>query len=212
MTLKVKICGMKDPENIREVSSLRPDFMGFIFFKHSPRYVSETFTMPVMEKSVCKTGVFVNEQVDHILEIRKKYKLDYVQLHGNESVSVCERLKTEGAGVIKVLHVDEAFDFGYTRDYEKVTDFFLFDTKGKNLGGNGVRFNWKLLYNYNQHVPFFLSGGISPENVTAIRELKGMNMVGVDVNSGVEMEPGYKNVNQVKQVIEILKSEAWITQ
>jgi phosphoribosylanthranilate isomerase len=154
--------------------------------------------------SIKKVGVFVNETTERIKKFVSVAKLDYVQVHGGESAAQCEELRSEGIGVIKVFSVDDGFDFNQTRDYESSSDFFLFDTKGKYYGGNASVFDWNVLHRYNQKVPFFLSGGLTPENVELIGDLKSMNIHALDINSGVEISPAVKSMEKIKEVYAIL--------
>ena len=169
--MKLKICGMKYPDNMLEVGSLRPDYMGFIFWEKSARYFDGT--MPELPKSIRKTGVFVNESISVIEEKVTKYDLQAVQLHGQESVEFCTELKTKFGleiQIIKVFSADENFDFSVLKPFESVCDYFLFDTKGKLPGGNGITFNWQILRHYKLTKPFFLSGGIGLEEIENIKK------------------------------------------
>jgi phosphoribosylanthranilate isomerase len=202
MNVKLKICGMRYPVNILEVGALRPDFMGFIFYNQSPRFVTDDFKIPSgLPESINRVGVFVNESFETILKAVDRYALNFVQLHGNESVILCEKLKQTNIGVIKVFSIDQDFDFRTVNPYKKVVDFFLFDAKGKYYGGNAVPFDWNLLKQYDQEVPFFLSGGISLKNISQVLQLKDMNLYGVDVNSGVELNPGVKDVDKISELL-----------
>jgi phosphoribosylanthranilate isomerase len=207
MDLKLKVCGMRDAENIFQITSLHPDYMGFIFYVHSPRYVGGDFEIPDnFPASIKRVGVFVNESIEKILETVDRYQLDYVQLHGNEPVELCHSIKNSSIGVIKVFSVDDTFDFKITVDYQKAVDFFLFDTKGKHYGGNAVAFDWNILKGYDQKVPFFLSGGLTPENISGIDSLRGMNIQALDVNSGIETSPGLKSEKRLKDLQTELKN------
>ena len=204
-SIALKVCGNRD--NITEVASLNPDYMGFIFYEPSPRCVGVGFNMPTeLPKSVKKVGVFVNEEVEVIKRIATDLKLDFVQLHGSEPVADCQTLKRFGVGVIKVFSIDTTFDFKTTIPYEHVVDYFLFDTKGKFYGGNAIPFDWNLLVNFHQRVPFFLGGGLTQENISGIRNLSTMNLYAIDVNSGVEDSAGNKNTGRIEAVIKILNS------
>ncbi|HLZ17446.1 MAG TPA: phosphoribosylanthranilate isomerase [Cyclobacteriaceae bacterium] len=199
---------MRDQVNILQVANLKPDFMGFIFYPKSNRFVGEDFMMPGnFPVQIKRVGVFVNESTPLILQQAQKNRLDYVQLHGDESPGDCAQLKKSEIGVIKVFSVDQSFDFTETKLYQAHVDFFLFDTKSENYGGSGKSFDWKLLNQYDQQVPFFLSGGISPETIHDIGSLKGMNLSAVDVNSGTEVAPGLKDIAKVKSIKEILNSK-----
>lgn len=196
--MKLKICGMKYPENIIEVGSILPDYMGFIFYEKSARYFDGT--IPELIKTIKKTGVFVNQSLEEILEKIKKYDLQAVQLHGEESVAFCQELKNTidpKIEIIKVFSADENFDFEIIKPFEAVCDYFLFDTKGKLPGGNGTTFDWTILKKYNSKKPFFLSGGIGIKELKAIEEISKSNLpiYAVDINSKFEIEPGLKNKN-----------------
>lgn len=197
-SIKLKVCGNRD--NITEVASLKPDYMGFIFYEPSPRYVGNNFVMPELPKSIKKVGVFVNEEVEVIKKIVSDFKLDFVQLHGSESVEDCKSLRQLGIGVVKVFSIDPTFDFNTTIQYEAVSDYFLFDTKGKFYGGNATSFDWNLLHNYNQRVPFFLGGGLTIENIFGVKDILNMNMHAIDINSGVEEAPARKSILKIQAV------------
>jgi phosphoribosylanthranilate isomerase len=208
MKLKLKICGLREAENIQQVAQLSPDFMGFIFYKKSPRFVSPDFVRPSnISTSIQKIGVFVNEEVAEVFRISKHYNLNGVQLHGSEPVQDCKVLKDSGLVVIKVFSIDDEFDFQSVTAYKSVVDYFLFDTKGKAHGGNGYSFNWKKLAEYDQEIPFFLSGGLSTENIVGVKDLSGMNLIGLDVNSGVEVSPGLKDVSKIESLVKILNDQ-----
>lgn len=188
---------MKYPDNILEVGSLLPDYMGFIFWEKSARYFDGT--MPELPKSIKKTGVFVNESIPVILKKTEKYNLQAIQLHGHESPEFCSELKTKlvaSIEIIKVFSADENFDFSVLKPFEAVCDYFLFDTKGKLPGGNGTTFDWQILKNYSSTKPFFLSGGIGIEELDAVTEILKTNLpiYAIDINSKFEIEPGLKNI------------------
>ncbi len=198
MKIKLKICGMKYPDNILEVGSLLPDYMGFIFWEKSARYFDGI--IPELPKTIQKVGVFVNESTEVILTKTQKYDLQAIQLHGNESVEFCSELKKQLSNkieIIKVFSADENFDFEVIKPFEPVCHYFLFDTKGKLPGGNGTTFDWSILKKYPSKKPFFLSGGIGINELNAIEEIAKTNLpiYGVDVNSKFEIEPGLKNKN-----------------
>mgnify|MGYP003608595783 CR=1 FL=1 len=196
--MKLKICGMKYPENITEVGSLLPDYMGFIFWEKSARYFDGI--IPDLPKSIKKVGVFVNQSQEEILSKISKYDLQTIQLHGHESVEFCQELKNKidpKIELIKVFSADENFDFEVVKPYESVCDYFLFDTKGKLPGGNGTTFDWRILKQYNSTKPFFLSGGIGLEEIEIIKEISKTNLpiYAIDVNSKFEIEAGLKDKN-----------------
>jgi phosphoribosylanthranilate isomerase len=204
--MKLKVCGMRQSENIQQLLKLEPDFMGFIFFERSKRFAPDLDKELLLgfPETTKKVGVFVNAPIQQVKEKVRQYKLDYVQLHGDESVEYVGELFAIGIKVIKVLSVGEEFDFDQLKPYKGLVDFFLFDTKGKERGGNGVVFNWEVLNNYPYDVPYLLSGGIDLENVKDIAGLK-VQPYAIDVNSKFELEPGLKDIEQVKMLKEILK-------
>lgn len=204
--MKVKVCGMREPENIRQVAGLSPDYMGFIFYPESKRFVGDTFTMPPDIGIVKKTGVFVNESYDHIVQKITAYNLDALQLHGEETGGFCARLKKHPVEVIKAFGIDKQFDFNSTEAYLDVTDFFLFDTKTAAHGGSGVSFDHHLLEKYPWKKPFFLSGGINPDNLNEILKMEDRRLYGVDLNSGFETKPGIKDINKLAKAINTIKS------
>ena len=196
--MKLKICGMKYPDNILEVSQLLPDYMGFIFWKKSSRFFDSE--IPNLPKSIQKVGVFVNDTLEEIITKIKKYDLNLIQLHGNESVAFCESLKDEKVKIIKVFSGNDDFDFSILEPVETVCDYFLFDTKGKLPGGNGIVFDWKVLEKYPSTKPFFLSGGIGIDEIQSIQELLKTDLPihAIDINSKFEIEPGLKNIQLLK--------------
>lgn len=208
-TMKIKICGMKYPENILEVSQLLPDYMGFIFWKKSVRYFDGQ--LPNLPKSIKKVGVFVNQKQDEIIHKIITYDLQAVQLHGQESAAFCEELKnalTVPIEIIKVFSVTDTFNFNVLKPFESVCDYFLFDTKGRLPGGNGTTFDWKLLENYPSSKPFFLSGGIGMNEISRIIEIRKTNLplYAIDINSKFEIEAGLKNIKIIQDLLSLLKN------
>jgi phosphoribosylanthranilate isomerase len=200
--VKIKICGMRDSKNIMEVSALHPDYLGFIFYDKSPRYVGEEFIMPTeLSPNINRVGVFVNHNLEDVIAKVEKYKLKFVQLHGDESIDYCSKLKERGVGIIKVFRIDDSFDFSRTINFESVVDYFLFDTKGKYYGGNAIPFGWSILENYNHKIPFFLSGGLQASNISEINKFNSWNIHAIDLNSGVEDSPAIKNINKIKEIL-----------
>ena len=200
--MKLKICGMKYQANIQEVAALQPDYLGFIFYEKSPRFCNGE--LPEIPNTIAKVGVFVNAPLSEILNKIKAYNLQLVQLHGEESPEICEVLRLINIKVIKTFSIDDTFDFETLRPYEPVCDYFLFDTKGKHYGGNGTTFNWEILKKYPSQKPFFLSGGIGFEEISKLKQLN-LPIYALDVNSKFETEPGLKNSNACKKIIQILK-------
>ena len=205
--LKLKVCGMRDPENILEVANIAPDFMGFIFYDRSPRYVGDNFKMPEFSEVTKKVGVFVNESTDVMIDTSNKFRLDFLQLHGHESVDQCRELKRAGVGIIKVFSMDNQTDLDLTLPFASVADYFLFDTRGKYYGGNSTTFDWGILNQYHGEVPFFLSGGITPEHIEEVKQIGHSQLWAIDVNSGVEIRPAFKDVEKVKAIRTTLNSK-----
>lgn len=207
MKVKLKICGMKFPENIQEIALLEPDFLGFIFYEGSGRNYTEN-TIVSLTDSIKKVGVFVNERQDKIIQIIQKHHLNYIQLHGNETESYCLELINQlnhnqlNTKIIKAFSFDDSFDFQRLTNFQ-IVDYFLFDTKGKLPGGNGTKFNWQILENYKLEKPYFLSGGIGLEDVESIQEFlktpASKYCFALDVNSQFEIEAGLKNKEKLQQ-------------
>ncbi len=207
MKVKLKICGMKFPENIQEIALLQPDFLGFIFYENSARNYTENSIVSLPD-SIKKVGVFVNERQDKIIQIIQKHHLNYIQLHGNETESYCLELINQlnhnqlNTKIIKAFSVDDSFDFQRLTNFQ-IVDYFLFDTKGKLPGGNGTKFNWQILDNYHLEKPYFLSGGIGIEDISTIAAFlktpASKYCFALDVNSQFEVEPGLKNKEQLQQ-------------
>jgi phosphoribosylanthranilate isomerase len=206
--MKIKICGMKIPENILAVAALQPDFIGFIFYHKSPRFAEplDIATLNALPQSIKKIGVFVNENMENILTFVYKYKLDGVQLHGTELVGMCKELRESGLIVIKAFPIAEAYNFKVTKPYEGACDYFLFDTKTDAYGGSGLKFNWKMLDEYKGQTPFLLSGGIAADDAEAILKIEHPKFVGIDLNSKFEIKPGLKNIDLLKTFILELKN------
>ena len=203
--MKIKVCGLRDAENLRQIADLNPDFVGFIFYDQSPRFVGEDLdeeAVKALPRSIRKVGVFVNASPDYILRSVKKYNFQYVQLHGNETPDYCRSLQNRGINIIKAFRVDSSFNFSMLNNFKAQCDFFLFDAKGDQPGGNGVTFDWTILNRYDNEKPFFISGGIGLDNLDQLSQLKGMKLYGVDVNSQVETTPGLKDVLKVKKLID----------
>jgi len=203
----VKVCGMKYPGNIQAVAALHPDFMGFIFYTKSPRFAEPLSleTLAAIPASIKKIGVFVNEDLENILTVVYKYKLNGVQLHGSEMVSMCAQLKEAGLIVIKAFPIAEAINFIPAKRYEGVCDYFLFDTKTDAYGGSGLKFNWEMLDEYSGETPYFLSGGIAADDVEAILKINHPKFAGIDLNSKFEIRPGEKSVELLSVFLEKLR-------
>lgn len=200
--IRLKICGLRSPENAGIVLPFHPDYIGFIFYKKSPRYVGDDHRWIRhldLEGSVQKVGVFVNEPVEKIEEICRQTGINIVQLHGREKPENCAKLREKDFQVIKVFPVSDNFSFDVIEEYTASVDYFLFDASGKYLGGNGIPFDWSLLEKYPLQVPFFLSGGIGPENIGNVYFLDHPELFAVDVNSRLESGPGIKDAGLLKE-------------
>jgi phosphoribosylanthranilate isomerase len=205
--LRIKVCGMKYTQNRQEVEKLDVDFLGYIFYAPSKRFVGETPEPGLFNSEKPKVGVFVDENAFEILALAKNLGFEWVQLHGKENPKTCQMLKRQGLKIIKAFSVDENFDFEITLPYEKVANYFLFDTKTENHGGSGQKFNWKILEKYVGHIPFFLSGGIGLDDAESILNVNHPKLTGVDVNSGFEDEPGLKNIEKLEKFIAEIKTK-----
>lgn len=196
---------MKFTGNREAVEKLPVDLLGYIFYPASKRYVGENPDTGLFNSAKSMVGVFVNENIYEILGLSKNLGFDVVQLHGKENPKTCEILKKQGLKIIKAFSVDEKFKFEKTVPYIGAADYFLFDTKTKQHGGSGKKFNWEMLDKYNGETPFFLSGGINPEDAEAVKKLNHEQLAGIDLNSGFENAPGEKNVEKLKEFIEKIK-------
>lgn len=206
--MKIKVCGLKYNENINAIKVFKPDFVGFIFYEKSKRFVGfENEVLTFSSNEINKVAVFVNESKEIVEHIANKYSFKYLQLHGDETPSYCEKLKNNGFVIIKAFGVDDDFDFSTLAEYVPKVDYFLFDTKTKNYGGSGKVFDWEILDKYHLAKPFFLSGGIGLENIDDILKIKHPFLYAIDVNSKFEIEPGLKDLDKCQQVINKLKAK-----
>ena len=250
----IKVCGMRDADNIREVDALGIDLMGFIFWPKSSRYVSHgrcvnhggsvshgdyprdssaAKVMGAVPVIHCKrVGVFVDEDIEQVRRIADDYALDYIQLHGSESPDYIRQLKAattphpsrggmavdrDGACIIKAFNIATADDLSQTKTYEGLADYFLFDTKGKSVGGNGEKFDWSILSAYDGNTPFLLSGGIGPDDAERVKAFvrgdffdkrsgkaerqSAAKCIGIDLNSRFEIAPGLKDVAALRRFL-----------
>lgn len=200
--IKLKVCGMRD--NIDEVVSVQPDLLGFIFYDKSPRFVDD---LPVeklkdLPVSIEKVGVFVNADLDYVIQMVQKYDLQYAQLHGDESVSYCDELYKKGISIIKVFGGNKDLSIDRLAAYAPVIDFYLFDTRTDKYGGTGHKFDWKRLKDLKLQKPIFLSGGIDLNNIDDMKEISELDIYAIDVNSKFEVSPGLKDVDLLKQLRE----------
>lgn len=198
----IKVCGLIDKVQIEQLDQIESiNWLGTIFYMKSKRYIDKVSGRVVNSK---KVGVFVDEDIHQIKALAKKNQLDILQLHGNEDSSVCLELRNQYT-IIKAFGIDEAFDFDLLKEYHGAVDYFLFDTKTSEHGGSGKVFNWKLLQKYEMEIPFLLSGGINLESINDLLKFKHPAFVGIDVNSGFELAPGNKNIEQIEKFVKELK-------
>ena len=202
--LSLKVCGMK--HNTLEVAQLKPDYLGFIFFEKSKRNYDKAH-IEILPEGIQKVGVFVDASIEFVIDKIKQFQFDVIQLHGSETPEYCKRLQTDSKVELwKVFSIKDHFDFSVLEAYEAVIDKFLFDTKGKEKGGNGHTFDWSVLQDYPSQKPFMLSGGIGLDEISAVNELKktALPLAGIDVNSKFEDEPGLKNIDLLKSLVKDL--------
>ena len=211
--MQVKVCGLKHPNNIEAILAAKADFVGFIFYEKSSRFVGEDFSLAAISnfpKEIKKVGVFVDAPQSYILSKVALYQLDFVQLHGKETSKMCQSLQQKGVKIIKTFPVKIASDFALCTEYEAFCDFFLFDTKGEKHGGNGVKFDWGILESYKGKLPIFLSGGIDENDAQevkkAVAKFKQLNIKVIDINSKFETAPALKNADKVAHFIKEIKN------
>ena len=208
MKPKIKICGLRDLENIRDVLVLRPDYIGFIFHPGSKRFIGQLDAGGVAElHGVKKTGVFVDSEINEVKIAIRQYGLQAVQLHGSEPVAYCAELKDHGVEIIKAFGIHARFSWIKVVEYENVADYYLFDTQSAQHGGTGIRFDWALLGGYASNKPFFLSGGINAENIPDALRLGDSRLYALDLNSKFETEPGIKDIALLRQTIQTIDDE-----
>lgn len=204
----IKVCGMRNADNIRAVEALGVDWMGFIFHPKSPRYVN---TVPdYLPKDVKRVGVFVDENPDVVSQRVKEFGLSIVQLHGSEDARYIGRIRSlcPGITVVKVLNIATAHDLEQATPYFGMADYLLFDTKAKLAGGNGTQFDWSILDSYNGTLPFILSGGIGPHDAERINTFRHPMMAGIDLNSRFESSPGFKDTDALKSFLTDLDTDS----
>lgn len=203
-SLKIKVCGLKDANNMAEIDKLGVDYLGMIFYEKSPRYADNneaSFT----HTQAKKVGVFVNASIEYIEQIKEKFNIQVAQLHGSESPQFSEQVKGLGLEVWKVFGVDDNFDFAILDDYDAI-DLFLFDTKSPLHGGTGIKFNWEKLNELNNKHKFMLSGGIGKDDAESIKNLRLKNLVAIDLNSKFETAPGQKDIKLLNKFIDQLRN------
>lgn len=199
--LIIKVCGMREEQNISDLEKLDIDWMGMIFWSGSKRYVSRPPSR--LPQRVKKVGVFVDASLDDIRQHVNDYQLDIIQLHGHETPAFLEVLKP--LTLIKTFNIADTSDLQNTKVYEGIADYFLFDTKGKIVGGNGEKFDWTVLTAYEGSTPFLLSGGIGPDDVQKVKQFHHHKCIGIDLNSRFESAPGLKDIVQLQTFIKQIR-------
>jgi phosphoribosylanthranilate isomerase len=207
--MQIKICGMRDAQNIQDLLELQPDYIGFIFYPNSKRFISiDAFLALNLDSyTTQKVGVFVNEDIKKVIQIATLAELDYIQLHGDETVEYCENLKYLDFKIIKAFGIHEKFDFQVLNEYQEVCEYFLFDTKTSEYGGSGKTFDWKLLDQYSLNKKIFLSGGLKLEHLASIKSLPYYSKIqALDFNSQLEISPAFKNIQLCSALISEIKA------
>lgn len=202
--MKIKICGLNNYLNMKEVEQLNPDMMGLIFYAKSPRFIMNASNLEEIKnlQSIPKTGVFVNEDLKIVEQMVNEFKLKFVQLHGDEDEEYIKQLG-KNIKIIKAIKIKDKEDISTAAKYNGTCDYLLFDTATNNIGGSGTKFNWNWLNEYTGETSFLLAGGISIDDVTEIKKLKNNHeqFAGVDLNSRFEVSPGLKNIKLLKEFI-----------
>ncbi len=204
--VKIKICGLTDIDNICRLLFLEPDYMGFIFYPKSPRYVEGKLNpdmLSVIPPTVKRSGVFVNATEVEIRNAVKRYGLNAIQLHGNEKPRHCAQLRDMGVEVIKAFHIEDEHDFEDAAAYTEVVDYYLFDTKTPDYGGSGRGFDWQLILRQPLRTPWILSGGIGPDNIIEAAQ-SGASII--DLNSRFESSPGIKDYDRLREAIDRVRA------
>ena len=205
--MKIKVCGLRDKDNIQAVAALAPDYMGFICYEPSPRYVKDMSVdvLAGLPSSLCKTAVFVNESAETINTLIDSFGFNAIQLHGNESPDFANLFRGK-VTVFKAFGLNADFDFEQLNNYTNKVDYFLFDTKTDLHGGSGKTFDWSILDKYDLNTPFFLSGGLSLDNLAEVNTITHPQFYGVDLNSKFETSPGVKDIEKLKKAFNMLKN------
>jgi len=206
----IKVCGMREPENIRAVEALPVDYIGLIFYPPSPRHVDAL--PPTLLKQCQRVGVFVNATAEEILQKISTFQLDMVQLHGHESPHFCRKLRQRihpSQKIMKMIPIATENDISLTRSYSEAIDYFLFEskipTKGNTYGGSGQQFDWNILNHYHGSIPFLLTGGIGEDDAQRILQFHHPQFAGIDLNSRFETAPAIKDITKLHTFIDKVK-------
>jgi len=209
--MNIKVCGITQFKQLQQLEALNIDYAGLIFYKDSPRYMGGKITGKQVKDAdfdIKKVGVFVNPGYSELLDAIDEYGLDMVQLHGNETPELCEELSGE-VEVIKAFRIDTgtANIDELVAAYDAACDYYLFDTAGlkESFGGTGQQFEWSILKKAKIEKPFFLSGGIGPEDAQKIKAFKHPDFFAIDVNSKFELSPGLKDMAAILKFLQAFK-------
>lgn len=211
----IKVCGMRDAQNIREIDAIEGvDMIGLIFWDGSKRYVAQKPEyLPV---NAMRAGVFVDEEIEEVVAKVKEYELGIVQMHGDENLAYVSELRkalvsadVKMPKIVKAIPVSSRSSVLKAMMWDGYVDGILFETPTNGFGGSGVSFDWSLLSSYRARTPFFLTGGIGPLSLEALKEFSHPEWIGVDLNSKFETAPGVKDVEAVRQFVkELLASRS----
>jgi phosphoribosylanthranilate isomerase len=207
-SLKIKICGMREPANIMAVARLAPEYMGFIYYPRSKRYAGELSPDVLLgiRESIRKTGVFLDASVYDVLSISARMGFQAIQLHGKESPDECQLIRKEGYELLKVFNMGMQGAFDNMDEYLEVADLFLFDSGGQANGGTGLKFDWEQLENYHHDTPYMISGGIGADDADKLLSIRYTGLYGADLNSRFETQPGVKNIQALAGFIQKIRS------
>ncbi len=205
MPVRIKICGITNNANLQSIYMLNPDYVGFIFYPYSKRYVGNPQQVAAQPmQPIQRVGVFVNPTLQEVSQKILDYKLDVIQLHGHESPEFCSKIN-KIRPVIKAFQINKNFNFNSLNTYKSACNMFLFDTSTKLYGGSGKKFDWKLLQKYMLPKPFMLSGGIAPNDIHALKKLEHPQLKALDLNSQFELSPGIKNIDLLASFLNQLR-------
>lgn len=202
--MKIKVCGINYKNQLRQLLLSKIDMIGLNFYSKSKRYVIDDSLADIDTSGLEIVGVFVDESVDKIKRIHDSYQFSYIQCHGHESVDKCKKIQ-DIQKIIKVFSISDEKDLAETQRFE-FADYFLFDTKTKDYGGSGQKFDWNILHNYNGDVPFLIAGGIGPVDIDSIKQISHPQFAGVDINSKFEIRAGFKDLSLVERFTKKLKN------
>lgn len=209
----IKVCGMRDAQNIRDVATLDIDMMGFNFWPKSKRFVNnEQMRAVTLPERIKKVGLFVDEMPQTIITYVYRYALDYIQLHGSETPELIENLRhtlvpdiAPKVKIIKAFGISTTEDLEQVKAYDGIADLFIFDYKSPGKGGSGKHFDWTVLDSYHGSTPFLLSGGIGPDDAEAVKAFRHPMYIGVDINSKFETAPALKDVDRLRKFVNTIR-------